>query len=44
MISASKTTLSFKDLKILRPKVRKNLTSLPKKFYEFPPRGRFHQR
>jgi len=32
MISASKNTLSLKNLKILRPKVTK------KKFCEFPPR------
>jgi len=37
MISASKSTLSLKNLKILRPKVTKNLTNLHKKFWEFPP-------
>ncbi len=37
MISASKTTLSHYNLKILRPKVTKNLTNLPKKFCDFPP-------
>jgi len=39
MISASKSTLSLKNLKILRPKVTKNLTNMPKKFCEFPPRA-----
>ena len=39
MISASKTTFSLKNLKILRPKVTKNLTNLLKKFCEFPPRA-----
>ncbi len=34
MMSAQKTN----NLKILRHKVRKNLTNLPKKFCEFPPR------
>jgi len=38
MMSASKTTFSFKNLKILRPKVTKNLMNLIKKFCEFPPR------
>jgi len=38
MISASKSTLSLNNLKILRPKVTKNLTNLGKKFCEFPPR------
>jgi len=37
-ISASKTTLSLNNFKILRPKVMKNLTNLLKKFCEFPPR------
>jgi hypothetical protein len=37
MIFASKSTLSLKNLKILRPKVMKNLANLPKKFCEFPP-------
>jgi len=37
MISASKYTFSHYNLKILRPKVRKNLTNLHKKFCEFPP-------
>jgi hypothetical protein len=35
MISASKSTLSIKNLNILSPKVTKNLTNLPKKFCEF---------
>jgi len=39
MISASKSTLSLNNLKILRPKVTKNLTNLCKKFYESPPCG-----
>jgi len=39
MISASKTTLSLNNLKILRPKVTKNCTNLRKKFCEFPPWG-----
>jgi len=40
MISASKSTLSLNNLKILRPKVTKNLTNLRKKFCELPPRTR----
>jgi len=36
MISASRSTLSQNDLKMLRPKVKKNLTNLPKRFCEFP--------
>jgi hypothetical protein len=36
MISPSKTTFSLGNLKILRPKVLKNLTNLLKKFCEFP--------
>jgi len=38
MISAAKSTLSLKNIKILRPKVTKNLTNLPKRFCEFRPR------
>jgi hypothetical protein len=38
LISASKTTLSLYNLRILRPKVTENLTSLLKKFCESPPR------
>ncbi len=38
MISASKSTLSLNNLKILRPKVTKNLNNLLKKFCEFTPR------
>ena len=38
MIFASKSNLSPDNLKILRPKATKNLTNLPKKFCEFPPR------
>jgi len=38
MISASKTTFSHCNIKILRLKVTKNLTNLLKKFCEFPPR------
>jgi len=38
MISASKTTYSHYNLKILRPKVKKNIKNLHKKFCEFPPR------
>jgi len=34
MISASKCTLSLNNLKILRPKVTKNLTNLQNKFCE----------
>jgi hypothetical protein len=37
MISASKTTFSHYNLKILRPKVTKNIKNLRKKFREFPP-------
>jgi len=37
MISASKTTFSHYNLKILRPKVTKNITILRKKFYESTP-------
>jgi len=36
MISTSKTTLRLNNLKILRPKVMKNLMNLLKKFFEFP--------
>ncbi len=36
MITASKSTLSINNLNILRAKVTKNLTNLPKKLYEFP--------
>ncbi len=39
MISASKSTLSLNNLKILRPKVTKNLRNLHKKFCESPPRA-----
>jgi len=39
MISASKSTLSLNNLKILRPKVIKNLKNFCKKFCEFPPRA-----
>ncbi len=38
MISASKTTFSHFNLKILRPKVMKNIKNLRKKFCEFRPR------
>ncbi len=41
MISALKTTLNQNNLKILRTKVRKNLSNLPKKFCEFPPSAQF---
>jgi len=37
MISASKGTLSLNNLKILRPKVTKNLSNFHKKFCESPP-------
>ncbi len=37
LISASKTTFSHYNFKILRPKVRKNLINFRKKFCEFPP-------
>jgi len=43
MIFASKTTLSQNNFKILRHKVTKNLTNLPRKFCESPLRGQFHQ-
>ena len=39
MISASKTTFRVNNLKILRPKVTKNIKNLSKKFCEFPPRN-----
>jgi len=39
MISASKSTLGRNNLKILRPKVTKNLTNLEKKFCESPHDG-----
>ena len=38
MTYASKTTFCLNNLKILRPKVTKNLTNLRKKFCEFPHR------
>jgi len=41
MISASKSTVSLKNLKIVRPKVTKNLTNLHKKFCESPPRDKW---
>ncbi len=37
MISASENALIINNLKILMPKVTKNLTNLHKKFCEFPP-------
>jgi len=37
MISASKTTFSHFNPKILRPKVTKNIKNLREKFCEFPP-------
>jgi len=37
LISALKTTYSHYNLKILRPKVKKNIKNLRKKFCEFPP-------
>ncbi len=37
MIYTSKSTLSLDDLKILSPKVTKNLTNLHNKFCESPP-------
>jgi len=37
-MSASETTFSHFNLKILMPKVMKNITNLRKKFCEFPPR------
>jgi len=40
MISASKTTFIHYNLKILRPKVTKNIKNLRKKFCEFRPRGK----
>ncbi len=39
MISALKTTFIQYNLKILRPKVTKNMKNLHKKFCEFPPRS-----
>jgi len=38
MISASKSTLSINNLKILTPKVTKNLMNLRETFCESPPR------
>jgi hypothetical protein len=38
MISASKTTFSHYNLKILRPKVTKNIKNLLKKFCKFQSR------
>jgi len=37
-MSALKITFNLKNLKILRPKVKKNLMNLIKKFCEFQPR------
>ncbi len=37
MLSASKSTVNLKNLKILKPKVTKNVTNLPKKVCEFRP-------
>jgi len=39
MISASKSTLSHYNLKILRPEVTKNIKNVRKKFCEFRPWG-----
>jgi len=39
MISTSKSTLILNNLKILRPKVTKNLINLNKKFCESQPWG-----
>jgi len=39
MISASKSTLSLNNLKILRLKVTENLMNLLKMFCEYPPRA-----
>ncbi len=36
MISGSKTTFSLNNLKILRPKVTKNLMNMHKKFCKYP--------
>jgi len=36
-MSASETTFSHYNLKILMPKVTKNITNFCKKFCEFPP-------
>ncbi len=41
IISASKTTYTHNNPKILRPKVTKNIKNLHKKFCEFPPRQAF---
>jgi len=41
LISASKTTFSHNNLKVLRPEVTKNITNLRKKFCEFRPRTSF---
>ena len=43
MTYASKTTFCLNNVKILRPKVRKNLTNLHKKFCEFPHRCFVHK-
>jgi hypothetical protein len=43
MISASKSTLSLNNLKILRPKVKKNLMNFRKKFCESPPWDGLHK-
>jgi len=39
LISASKTTFNYYNLKILRPKGTKNIKNFCKKFCEFPPRA-----
>jgi len=44
IISASKSTLSLNNLKILRHKVIKNLTNLRKKVCESPPAGVYIER
>ncbi len=39
MISASQTTFSHYNLKILRPEVTKNIMNIRKKFFKFRPRS-----
>ncbi len=38
LLTLRTTALSLNNLKMLRPKVTKNLTDMPKKFCETPPR------
>jgi len=44
MTSASKSVLSLNNVKILRPKVKKNLKNLPRSFVTMKCKGNFARR